>query len=115
LSVSLLIKGFDNIKLITGESCGSAATMVLHTVSKNEKIKHEIVVCESSVSKELVPVEKNQLNPYVITGFSDGEGTFVIRLRSSSTAKFGFYISAVYTVSAQINPENKKLLECRIN
>ena len=54
---------------------------------------------------------ENNLHPWFITGYSDGESSFSIRVRYSSLSKFGFNISLVYSIGAQINPENYKLLE----
>lgn len=52
-----------------------------------------------------------KLDPWFITGYTDGEGSFSIRLRAKSNSQFGFHISIVYSISAEINPLNLKLLE----
>jgi LAGLIDADG endonuclease len=54
---------------------------------------------------------ENKLDPWFITGYSDGESSFSIRVRTALLSKLGFHISIVYSIGAEINPENKKLLE----
>lgn len=53
----------------------------------------------------------NKLHPWFITGYSDGESSFSIRVRTNLLSKLGFHISIVYSIGAEINLENKKLLE----
>jgi hypothetical protein len=55
--------------------------------------------------------KRNNLHPWFITGYSDGESSFSIRVRTNLLSKFGFHVSIVYSIGAEINPENKKLLE----
>lgn len=54
---------------------------------------------------------KGKLHPWFITGYTDGEGSFSIRLRTKSNSQFGFHISIVYSIGAELNPLNLKLLE----
>jgi hypothetical protein len=54
---------------------------------------------------------KSVLNPYFLTGFTDGEGSFSIKIIKSNKAKLGFRVSPVFSIGAQINKENLKLLE----
>ena len=54
---------------------------------------------------------KNKLHPWFITGFTDGEGSFSIRIRTKSNSQLGFNISIVYSICAEVNPLNLKLLE----
>jgi hypothetical protein len=54
---------------------------------------------------------KSSLHAWFITGYSGGESSFSIRLRSNPSKKFGFNISIVYSICAEVNPENNKLLE----
>jgi len=51
------------------------------------------------------------LHAWFITGYSDGDSSFSIRLRSNLSGKLGFRVSIVYSIGAEINPENRKLLE----
>ena len=55
--------------------------------------------------------EKQVLNPYFITGYTDGDGSFSISVKARKTAKFGYLIAPVYSIGANINPYNKMLLE----
>jgi hypothetical protein len=55
--------------------------------------------------------ESIKLNPWFVTGLSDGDGSFYIVLRKDSTCRFGFSISLEYKVVAGVNPLNLKLLE----
>ena len=52
-----------------------------------------------------------KLHPWFITGYTDREGSFSIRLRTKSNSQFGFHLSIVYSICAEINPLNFKLLE----
>lgn len=65
---------------------------------------------ENYFNKKIINIENN-LHPWFVTGYSDGESSFSIRVRSNSLNKFGFNVSIVYSIGAQINPENYKLLE----
>lgn len=65
---------------------------------------------ENYFNKKNINIENN-LHPWFVTGYSDGEYSFSIWVRSSSLNKFGFNVSIVYSIGAQINPENHKLLE----
>lgn len=55
--------------------------------------------------------KKGKLNPWFITGYTDGEGSFSIRLRTKSNSPLGFHISVVYSIGAEVNPLNLDLLE----
>jgi hypothetical protein len=44
--------------------------------------------------------ESIKLNPWFVTGLSDGDGSFYITLRKDSTCRFGFSISLEYKVVA---------------
>jgi hypothetical protein len=50
------------------------------------------------------------LHPWYVTGYSDGESSFSIRVRRNLLSKLGFHISIVYSLGAERNFENKKLL-----
>lgn len=54
---------------------------------------------------------KGKLHPWFITGYTDGEGSFSVRLRTNSRSQFGFHISIVYSIGAEVNPLNLELLE----
>lgn len=47
----------------------------------------------------------------VITGYTDGEGSFSVRLHTKSNSQFGFNLSIVYSICAEVNPLNLNLLE----
>lgn len=49
------------------------------------------------------------LNPHFITGYSDGESSFSIRIRK--TRNKTYTISPVFSIPAQVNYLNKELLE----
>lgn len=65
---------------------------------------------ENYFNKKNINIEYN-LHPWFITGYCDGESSFSIRVRSSPLNKFDFNVSIVYSIGAQINLENFKLLE----
>jgi len=54
---------------------------------------------------------KGKLDPWFITGFTDGEGSFSVRIRKKSNSALGFHVSIVYSIGAEVNPLNLKLLE----
>lgn len=54
---------------------------------------------------------RGKLHPWFITGFTDGEGSFSIRLRTKSSSPLGFHISIVYSICAEVNPLNFNLLD----
>jgi hypothetical protein len=55
--------------------------------------------------------EKQKLHPYFVTGYTDGDGSFSIRIRKSKTNKVGFTVGPVYSIGAEANIENLKLLK----
>ena len=54
---------------------------------------------------------KLKLDPWFITGYTDGEGSFSIRLRKKLNSPLGYQISIVYSLVAEQNPLNLILLE----
>ena len=54
-------------------------------------------------------VSKIKLNPYFITGFSDGEGSFVIIIRRNSKFKIGWRIEARFQIG--LHPRDQAILE----
>ena len=55
--------------------------------------------------------QERKLNPWFVTGYTDGEGSFSIRLRTKSSSIFGYNVSIVYSIGAEVNPLNFNLLE----
>lgn len=84
-----------------------AATMVTHAI-KNKIINTFLIKNENNFIYE---TKKSKLNPYFVTGYSDGESSFSIWIRTSNKSKFGFNINPVYSIGAEANIENLKLLE----
>jgi len=73
---------------------------------KEIKTKNKIrTYCTSENRKNI------KLNPWFVTGLSDGDGSLYITMRKDSTCRFGFSISLEYKVVAGVNPLNLKLLE----
>ena len=58
----------------------------------------------SSKKKKKNQKTKGKVHPWFVTGYTDGEGSFSISL-------FGFQISMVYSIGAEVNPLNLELLE----
>lgn len=58
-----------------------------------------------------IPIQDFNINPWFLTGYTDGDGTFSIRFRTSISSAFGYNISLVYAIGAHQNPNNRKLLE----
>jgi len=51
------------------------------------------------------------LMPWFVTGFADGEGTFVVSIFRSKTHSLGWTVLLIFEVSAANNPANRQLLE----
>lgn len=61
-------------------------------------------------SKENKNINKNDpLDPYFVTGYTDGDGSFSVRFRKSSDSKWGYKILPVFSIGAHNN--NVELLE----
>jgi hypothetical protein len=92
-----------------------AATMVRHIGNNNSNIN--IKIFENTLIKDennliiFRKEEEQKLHPFFITGFSDGESTFSVRVRQSKISKFGFTVGPVYAICAEANIENLKLLK----
>ncbi|KAG0632701.1 homing endonuclease [Tuber brumale] len=69
------------------------------------------MVCTTKNDNINVSSINKSLDPYFVTGYSDGESSFSIRLRKSIDSKWGYKILPVFSIGAQINPHNKVLLE----
>jgi hypothetical protein len=82
--------------------------MVTHAI-KNKIINTFLLKNEKNIL--YMKQKKSKLNPYFVTGYSDGESSFSIRIRRSNKSKFAFSINPVYYIGAEVNLENLKLLE----
>lgn len=51
----------------------------------------------------------NILNPYFITGYTDGDGSFSVKFRKTGEDKFS--ITPVYSIGAEVNIPNRELLD----
>jgi hypothetical protein len=51
----------------------------------------------------------NKLNPYFVTGFTDGDGCFLINIRLKPKMKTGYSIELVFKIS--LHSRDKALLE----
>lgn len=56
-------------------------------------------------------MSKPVLNPWFITGYTDGEGCFSIGFDKRLSSPSGFKIYIIYQLCAEVNPLNKELLE----
>jgi len=74
----------------------------------NNKTKNTFLLKNEKNPLFLCEIKKNKLNPHFVTGYSDGESSFSIRVRTNLLNKLGFHISIVYSIGAEINPDNKK-------
>jgi len=54
---------------------------------------------------------KSELHPWFVTGYTDGEGSFSIRMRKKLNSSLGYQVSLVYSIVAEQNPLNLILLE----
>jgi hypothetical protein len=86
--------------------------MVAHTTSNiNNKNNESNSLKTKSCCSEAPTLPKDSLRPNFITGYTDGDGSFSVRLRKNSKRIFGFEVNIVYSLGAEINPLNLKLLE----
>jgi len=81
-------------------------TKMAHTTSNNNNNNNNNLNEIKSYKEDGLP-----LNPNFITGYVDGDGSFSIRLRKSSSSTFGYNASIVFSIGAEVNPLNLKLLE----
>lgn len=51
----------------------------------------------------------NKLNPWFVTGFTDGEGCFLINLRANSKLKIGYSVELVFKIA--LHSKDKALIE----
>jgi hypothetical protein len=51
------------------------------------------------------------LNPWFVTGYTDGDGSFIITLRKDPTCRFGYSIGLEYKLVSGVNSLNLKFLE----
>lgn len=49
---------------------------------------------------------KNKLNPYWVTGFTDGEGCFYVRLAKSKHHKIGWWVQACFQIGLHIRDKD---------
>ena len=54
---------------------------------------------------------KSELHPWFVTGYTDGEGSFSIRMRKKLNSSLGYQVSLAYSIVAEQNPLNLILLE----
>jgi hypothetical protein len=84
-----------------------AATMVAHTTSNNKNNN----INNFNEGRLYKPEVIFSLNPNFITGYVDGDGSLSVRLRKNSSSVFGYQVSLVFSIGAEVNPLNLKLLE----
>ena len=61
------------------------------TENISNKDKNNLILCKNE--------EEQKLHPYFITGFSNGESTFSVRIRKSKTSKYGLNYWVKYVVT----------------
>lgn len=54
---------------------------------------------------------KSELHPWFVTAYTDGEGSFSIRMRKKLNSSLGYQVSLAYSIVAEQNPLNLILLE----
>lgn len=64
-----------------------------------------------NISKQLRSLHNNtnKLNPWFVTGFTDGEGCFLINIRPKSNRKIGYSVELVFRFN--LHPRDRALLE----
>lgn len=77
-------------------------------VYKQKRFFFSIAVQQNKKSMALVCVI-HKINPYFITGFVDGEGSFVIRIRENNKLKVGWNVELSFQIG--IHSKDKALLE----
>lgn len=60
--------------------------------------KQKGVYIRESLDRE----HKTTLNPYFVTGFTDAEGSFIIRVNKNSSYKTGWVVKAVFSICLHI-------------
>lgn len=71
--------------------------------------RYYILGINKFVRSTLSNLEFNNLNPYYVTGFTDGEGCFLINIKPFSKMKTGYSVELVFKIALHLN--DKLLLE----
>jgi len=56
-------------------------------------------------------IKLNSINPWFITGFTDGDGSFSIKVSKSKSHSIGYKVELVYSINNLNTPENNLLLK----
>lgn len=93
----------------TAKTKGIYKTKKLYRLfSTSSQIK---VIKVDSILKNVGSSLNKKLNPWFVTGITDGDGSLYIVLRKDSTCRFDYSIGLEYKVVAGVNPFNLKLLK----
>ena len=101
--------GYNLFTLKTAKTKGIYKTKKLYRLfSTGNQIKvievdYTLKIAGSSLNKKL--------NPWFVTGITDGDGSLYIILRKDPTCRFYYSIGLEYKVVAEVNPFNLKLLK----
>jgi ABC-type glycerol-3-phosphate transport system permease component len=79
------------------------ATMVNFSSNNNLNTNINIFETQLNIHNFNDYKEKQKLHPYFVTGYTDGDGSFSIRIRKSKTNKVGFTVGPVYSIGAEAN------------
>jgi hypothetical protein len=77
-----------------------------HTSSNNNNNNNNNLNEIKSYKEDGLPLNSN-----FITGYVEGDGSFSIRLRKSSSSTFGYNANIVFSIGAEVNSLNLKFLE----
>lgn len=76
----------------------------------NIQLRHShTLFIEDSKKKSVLHNNTNKLNPYFVTGFTDGEGCFLINIRPNPKLKSGYSVELVFKIN--LHSKDRALLE----
>lgn len=67
--------------------------------NKNKLESHNSHCHLNELDQEGLPEQTNKLNPWFVTGFTDGEGCFLINVRPNSKMKSGYSVELVFKIA----------------
>lgn len=109
--------------LLSGQSAGNfsistnSTAMTKNTYNYYNKLPkislfHKYFIINKHINKlrfySTVTNNFTQINPYFITGFIDGEGSFVIRVRKNNKSKIGWYVEPIFAIG--LHQRDKEVL-----
>jgi len=95
-----MVRAYSTTK--NNDSFTSADCSDLVVFSDADKDKLEIlkyIKGKSGIYKDPSDLLLNKLKPYFVTGFTDGEGSFIISITKNPESRLGFRVKAIFRIN----------------